>query len=212
MKNITKFILGIIVFTSFNGIVKQAKAQRCDKKKYCVDYYDDYDYRLQSVFAHLLPGDTSVVKTVLYANKAYRIFACMDKDYGTIHYKIVKPYKVTVKKIKKIEYDTTYTYKTDEYGDVLLDDDGNQVVDKMSVEADTIWDVKRVQKEKLIYDSENADNPYWEKRIKKTMRVYIYVYIPDTVDPDGDCVAVYIGRKSLARSKFQHKATDYYVD
>ncbi len=206
----TLTILGtaVIMLASFS----QANAQRCDKKKYCSDYYEDYDYRVQSVYAYLLPGDTSVVKTVIYSHKAYRIFACMDEDYGQIHFRIVEPYRVTEKKIKEIRYDTSYTYKTDEYGDIMLDDNGNEVVESMEVTADTIWDVRRVQKERLLYDSEKADKPYWEVRVKKTKRIFIYVYVPETVDPDGDCMAVYIGRKSIARTKFQRKASDYYVE
>ena len=207
-----KSILTIIgAITILSGSFNSAKAQRCDKKKYCVDYYEDFDFRTQSVYAHLLPGDTSVVKTVVYSNKMYRIFACMDEDYGPIHFRIVQPYRVTERKIKKVTYDTTYTYKVDEYGDEIYDDNGNPVVDKMEVTADTLWEVKRVQKEKLLYDSEKADKPYWEARIRKTKRIFIYVYVPEDIDPDGDCVAVYVGRKALARSKFQRKASDYYA-
>ena len=200
-------IIGAVAILS--GSYNNAKAQRCDKQKYCVDYYDDFDYRTQSVFAHLLPGDTSVVKTVVYSNKLYRIFACMKEEYGQIHFKIVQPYRVTEKNIKKIVYDTSYTYKVDEYGEEIYDDDGNPIVDNMDVTTDTLWDIKRVTKEKLLYDSEQAENPYWQARIKKTKRIFIYVYVPENVNVDGDCVAVYIGRKALSRTKFQGKGHDY---
>ena len=208
-----KSIITIIgVSTILLGSFNSAKAQRCDKKKYCSDYYEDFDFRVQSVYAHLLPGDTSVVKTVIYSNKLYRIFACMNEDYGQIHFKIVQPYRVNLRKIKEIRYDTNYTYKTDEYGEIMLDDNGNEIVQSMTVDKDTIWETKRVQKEKVLYDSENSDKPYWEIRVKKTKRIFIYVYVPEDIDPDGDCMAVYIGRKNLIRSKFQHKGSDYYVD
>jgi len=205
---LTIFSVILIIFTSSY----KAKAQRCDKKKYCRDYYDNFDYRIQSVYAHLLPGDTSVVKTVLYSNKAYRIFACMSEEYGNIHFKIVEPYRVTEKRIKKIVYDTTITYKTDEYGDIMIDDEGNEIIESTEINKDTIWDIRRVQKEKLIFDSEKSDKPYWEVRVKKTKRVFIYVYVPETVDPDGDCLAVYIGRKNIYRTKFSRKPSDYYSD
>ena len=216
MNSITKLSIVILVFLmTFSA---KSYAQRCDRMNYGSDYYGDYDFRMQSVFSTLLPGDTTVVKTVVYAGKAYRIFAAIDEEYPPVHWKITAPYRVTVKKIKEIRRDTVYEYKRDEYGEIIYDEnnDYQPVVTGMTVDTDTIYETKRVQKEKLVFDSEqnNSDKPYWEKIIRKTRRLFVYVYMPTDIYPEGDCANVYIGRKFLNASKSQSKMgkarIDYY--
>lgn len=208
--------LTIAVFILFLSFSTKIYAQRCDKMNYGSEFYEDYDFRMQSVYITLLPGDTSVVKTVVYAGKAYRIFAEIDPEYPPVHWKIVEPYRVSVKKIKAINNDTIYEYKKDEYGDIIYDEDNNYepIVSGMSVNHDTIFEILREQKEKLIFDSEksSSENPYWEKIIKKTHRLFVYVYMPTDIYPEGDCANVYIGRKFLNASKSQSKQGKYRID
>ncbi len=214
MRTIIKFnIVIIILLLSFSS---KSYAQRCDRLKYGSEYYEDYDFRMQSVFSTLLPGDTTVVKTVVYAGKAYRIFAEIDPEYPPVHWKITAPYRVSVKKVKAINNDTTYQYKLDEEGNVIYDEDNNYepIVTGMSISHDTIYETLRIEKEKLVFDSEksNVENPYWEKIIKKTCRLYIYVYMPTDIYPEGDCANIYIGRKFLNASKTQNKSGKYRID
>jgi len=204
MKNL--FIFGILamIFTT------SAKAQRCDKyNRYCdADLYD-YDYSAQSAFAHLYPGDTIPVKTVLYGNKAYHITVC--SDYENIQWKIVQPYRRTEKTIETIRRDTSSTYKVDEYGDYIVDDNtGDYVIESSEITVDTIWKVTRVVDEKLIFDNSTAVD--WKARLKKTKRTFIYVTLPMDADPEGACVAVFIGRNQVAKSKFRshHSSSDAY--
>ncbi len=206
MKTIIKLGFATLIFLI--SFTVESYAQRCDKMKYGKEYYGNYDFRMQSVFSTLLPGDTSIVKTVIYSGKAYRIFAAIDKEYPPVHWKITAPYRVTVKKIKAINHDTTYEYKRDEDGEIIYDENNNYqpIVTGMSVDVDTVFEKLRVQKEKLIFDSEKNDSgkPYWEKVIRKTQRIFIYVYMPTDVYPEGDCANVYIGRKFLNISKSQY--------
>ena len=178
-----------------------AKAQRCDKyNRYCdADLYD-YDYSAQSAFAHLYPGDTIPVKTVLYGNKEYHITVC--SDYENIQWKIVQPFRRTEKTIQTIRRDTTNTYKVDEYGDYIVDDNtGDYVIENTEITVDTIWKVTRVVDEKLIFDNSNAVD--WKARLKTTKRTFIYVTLPMDADPEGACVAVFIGRNQVIKSKFR---------
>ena len=178
-----------------------AKAQRCDKyNRYCdADLYD-YDYSAQSAFAHLYPGDTIPVKTVLYGNKEYHITVC--SDYENIQWKIVQPFRRTEKTIQTIRRDTTNTYKVDEYGDYIVDDNtGDYVIENSEITVDTIWKVTRVVDEKLIFDNSNAVD--WKARLKTTKRTFIYVTLPMDADPEGACVAVFIGRNQVIKSKFR---------
>jgi len=197
MKNL--FIYSILAFTFATSV----QAQRCDKyNKYCdADLYD-YDYSAQSAFAHLYPGDTIPVKTVLYGNKEYHITVC--SDYENIVWKIVKPYRRTEKKIQSIRRDTTNTYKVDEYGDNIVDEEtGDYIIENTEITVDTIWSTKRVADEKLMFDNSKAVD--WKKQLKKSQRAFIYVYLPMDADPEGACVAVFIGRNTLQKSKFSGK-------
>ncbi len=204
MKNL--FIFGILamIFTT------SAKAQRCDKyNRYCdADLYD-YDYSAQSTFAHLYPGDTIPIKTVLYGNKEYHITVC--SEYENIQWKIVQPYRRTEKTIETIRRDTSNTYKVDEYGDNIVDDNtGDYIVENSEITVDTIWKVSRIVDEKLIFD--NSDAVDWKSRLKKTKRTFIYVTLPMDADPEGACVAVFIGRNQVIKSTFSkhHKSSDAY--
>ncbi|HIE16532.1 MAG TPA: hypothetical protein EYP69_06375 [Bacteroidales bacterium] len=210
--------LSLIVLIFFINFNTKLSAQRCDRMRYGSEYYEDYDFRMQSVFMTLLPGDTTVVKTVVYAGKAYRIFAAIDDEYPPVHWKITAPYRVTVKKIKAINHDTTYEYKRDEYGEIIYDEDNDYqpIVTGMSVDVDTVFESLRIQKEKLVFDSKQSDpeHPYWEKIIRKTRRLFIYVYMPTDIYPEGDCANVYIGRKFLnthkTQSRYKKVRIDYY--
>jgi len=197
MKNI--YILAFI--TILFSVSSQAQSIRCDKySKYCDAELLDFDYESQSAFAHLYPGDTIPVKTVLYGSKEYHITVC--SEYPDIEWKIVTPVRKTLKSIAEIRRDTAVTYKMDEYGDDLIDEEtGEPVVESKEVTVDTIWTTKRIVSEKVIFTSD--DDVFWKERVKRTKRVFIYVILPEDADPEGACIAVMIGRNQLARSRFR---------
>ncbi len=178
-------------------------AQRCDRyKRYCDKKLYDFDYSLQSAFAHMYPGDTIPVKTVLYSNKEYHITVC--SEHPEVNWKIVKPSRKNVKTIKEIVRDTSVTYKVDEYNDYVIDPEtGEYVVESTKITVDTVWTSNRVSEEILMFDSREASE--WKEKINKTQRAFIYVSIPIDADPDGVCVSVFIGRNALSRSNFNKK-------
>ena len=197
MKKIYILAIATILFS----ISSQAQYIRCDKySKYCDAELLDFDYESQSAFSHLYPGDTIPVKTVLYGSKEYHITVC--SEYPDIEWKIVTPVRRTLKTITEIRRDTLITYKTDEYGDDVIDEEtGESIIESKEVTVDTIWSNKRVVEEKLMFSSD--DDTFWKERVKRTKRVFIYVILPEDADPDGACVAVMIGRNQLARSRFK---------
>ena len=224
-------IISFIVLT-FSLLSTLVYGQRCDRQDYFPDLMGNYDFDLQSVYAKLLPEDTSVIKTVIYGRKAYRIYASLANQDQPIHFKIVFPKRVNVKTIKAIQADTTYTYKTNDDGKYITkggyfidedgyitNDEGDEVAEEdvdpaelekiainMTIQKDTLFDVKRITKETVIYDSETADKPYWETRQKRTKRIFIYVYTP-SAEADQDisetmCVGVMIGQQTIKRKGF----------
>jgi len=183
-----------------------AQAQNCEKyNRYCdADLYD-FDYSVQSAFTHMYPGDTIPVKTVLYGNKEYHITVC--SDYPNMEWWIVKPYRKSEKTLIEIKTDTTRTYKTDEYDEYIVDEEtGDYIVEDMEISIDTIWDVKRVTAEKMIFRKDDSKVD-WKKRLKKTQRAFVYVTLPMDADPEGACVAVFIGRSNVRKSSFKSRQT-----
>ncbi|MBN2668414.1 MAG: hypothetical protein JXR60_04215 [Bacteroidales bacterium] len=204
MKNL--WILGLIaIFYSTS-----AEAQRCDKyNRYCDAELLDYDYSSQSAFAFMYPGDTIPVKTVLYGNKEYHITVC--SEHEGVSWKIVEPYRKTEKSIAEIRRDTSKTYKVDEYGDFIVDNEtGDYIVESVSFTVDTIWNSERVAAERLIFDNKKANE--WKERVSKTQRAFVYVIMPMDSNPEGSCVAVFIGKNEFQKSSFKTKkpSGDYY--
>ncbi len=186
------------------------QAQRCDKyNRYCDAELYDFDYSVQSAFSHLYPGDTIPVKTVLYGNKEYHITVC--SEHPQLNWKIVEPYRRTERSIKEIVRDTSYVYKMDEYDEYIVDPEtGDYIVESTEITVDTVWTSERIADEKLLFD--NSKEVDWKKKVKKTHRAFIYVSLPMDADPDGACVAVFIGRNTLKKSKFATKKSsgNYY--
>lgn len=197
MKNILIYSFLAVLFST------SALAQRCDKyNRYCdADLYD-YDYSVQSAYAHLYPGDTIPVKTVLYGNKEYHITVC--SDYENIPWKIVQPFRKTIKILKEVRREKNEIYKTDEYGDFLIDDEtGDYIIESSEITVDTIWNSERVTDEELLF--ENSKTVDWKMLVKKSQRAFIYVTLPMDADPEGACVAIFIGRNQKVKSKFVTK-------
>ncbi len=206
----------LLFFASFFvlGISFNANAQRCDKQDFCDESidYGEYDYRMQSSFVYAYPGDTVVYKTVLYLRKQYNVFVCADPELGDVRYKIVKPFRKTVKKIKEITTDTVVEYKLDENGEIAYPEENNYEPVKIgeTIERDTVWDIKRVTDEKLIYDSRTGKTPIYNKVVKRTHRVFIYVYVPEDGNPSGGCVNIYVGKQDIGkRIKYKEGRASY---
>jgi len=176
---------------------------QCEKKSFCEDNLDDYDYRSQSSFAKLSPGDTSSVNFVLYGNQRYRIFVCSDPKLGDVKWKVVRPERITKRTIASIKKDTTVMYKTDENGDFITDDLGNLVVKNKQVNIDTLWNTERISSDKVVYDNKkNTDKTYFEVQPKKSERYIVRVSVPGGDPNTSGCTNVYVGKMPIGSKNF----------
>lgn len=200
--NMKKNIITLAVIFCNLLIFIQANAQ-CERKKFCEDNLDDYDYRSQSSFAKLSPGDTSSVNFVLYGNSRYRIFVCCDPDLGDVLWKVVRPERITKRTIASIKKDTTVTYKVNENGDFITDDLGNLVVKSKQVNVDTLWNTQRISVDKVLYDNKkNTDKMFFEISPKKTERFIVRVTVPNGDPNFAGCANVYVGKLPVESKNF----------
>jgi hypothetical protein len=197
-KRIATFAILLIGIASF----LQVSAQ-CERKAFCDDYEDDYDFRSQSSFAKLSPGDTSSVSVVLYGAQKYRMFVCCDPNLGDVTWKIVNPERKTKRTIQGIKKDTLVIYKTNENGDFATDDIGNLIVKDKKVIIDTTWATERIACDKVLYDNKkNTDKPYYDVIPKKSERFIIRIALPAGDPTYAGCVNVYVGRIAAGSKNF----------
>ena len=205
-KGIVTFAILLIGIASF----LQVNAQ-CEKKIFCDDDNDPegaYDFRSQSSFAKLAPGDTSSTSVVLYGGQKYRLFICFDPDLGDVKWKIVNPERKTKRSIQGIKKDTLVIYKTNESGDYITDDLGNLMVKEKRVNIDTTWVTERIAYDKVVYDNKkNTDKPYFDVTPKKSERFIFRVSVPAGDINDQGCVNVYVGKIQAGSKGFSKHGT-----
>lgn len=196
-------ILAVVLLATGLVFITNTASAQCEKKAFCDDYEEDFDFRSQSAFAKLSPGDTSSVNVVLYSGQRYRMYVCSDPKLGGVSYQIVNPERKTKRYIVSVKRDTIVIYKTDENGDYMTDDNGNLLVASKSVNIDTTWGTERYTIDKIVFDSKKTgDKPYFEIAPKKSERFIIKITVP-AGDPNiGGCVNAYIGRKAVGSTSF----------
>ena len=167
----TKLILKIFFLAIiFINVSYYSFSQRCDKKKfYSKQDLGNYDYRGQSSFALLSPGDTVKLKIVVYSGQDYRIFAACDPVLGQVEYKIIQQIKKRKKIIKAVTSEEVPIYKKDENGELALDDWGDYIEEGSNTVYDTIWGTKKYVVKKLLFSNLKSSDKYWEQREKKTL-------------------------------------------
>lgn len=205
-----KFRFITLFFTIFGMVSFLSSNAQCEKKDLCSDdWEEDYDFRSQSSFAKLSPGDTSSVSLVLYGNQKYRIFVCTDEKLGAVSWKILNPERKTKRTIKEIKKDTVITYKANEYGDFETDDEGNLIVQSKNVMIDTTWNTERITVNKVVYDNKkNADKPYLDLMPKKSERYIVRVDVPGGNPNIDGCVNVYVGRIAVSSKNFNRSGNN----
>lgn len=211
----SKSILTIILIAIF-GI--SSFAQNCptsDKdllKLYGNLPLADFDYRGQSSRAVLMQGDTVDYEIVLYAYKDYRVIIIGEPQLGEIQFNIYEKKKETLKRIKEIkEIQPEPVYKTDQYGEILYDDNWEPIIDtaaSQDVTYDTVFERKIVKREYLAF--ENTERNFWDlKKVRETRNFKIQVVIPysenlpedvDIYDLSG-CVNILVGHKPEDKDK-----------
>lgn len=203
MKTPIVIILFLLIIVNISNIFAQ-----CERKKYCDDYMEDFDYRSQSSYAKLSPGDTSSVNIVLYGNQKYRIFVCNDPKLGNVAWKVVQPERKTKRTIDKIKKDTIVTYEMNEYGDYKTDKNGNLIIKSRQVVVDTTWITERISVDKVLYDSKQPNKQsYFEITPTKSARYIVRVQIPSGNPNYSGCVNVYVGRKEIGGKNFVKKGS-----
>jgi len=209
-----KLSLFVLFLTAFYS---STYAQNCTRKDFCnKDDYADFDFRSQSSFAVLVPGDTARTSIVAYANQSTRVLVCNDPVLGAVKFKMYTTDRVTEKTIQEIRKfeEEQVIYKMDEYGspvqkydewtgEPMYDEYYNPVYEieryETVVTYDTIWNVERVVKEVLVFDSER-DNGFYEKNITVTQKMIIEVIVPMGSRDITGCVSVMVGHKPIPTS------------
>ncbi len=197
----TKLIFKIFFLTIiFTNISSYSFSQRCDKKK----FYDkkdlgNYDYRGQSSYSLLSPGDTINLKIVVYGGQDYRIFVACDPALGQVEYNVIKQIKKRKKIIKDITSEDVPIYKKDKNGELVLDEWGDYVEEGLKTVYDTIWGTKRYINKKIIFSNLNNEKPYWGKSVKKTQVLIIKVIVPEGDESISGCSSILIGHKAKRR-------------
>ncbi|MBK8808221.1 MAG: hypothetical protein IPO21_16985 [Bacteroidales bacterium] len=211
MKLIIKLSIFLFSIISFSSV-----AQVCSSKNICktADLGSGFDYRSQSNYGSLTPGDTSRLKVVLYSKNLVRIFCCSDPILGKVDYRILKAvreYKRVVEKINKIEIEDPvyeknakgeYIVEYNEWGEAKVDEYGSPVYKVLKyntiTKSDTIWKTERFIREEEIFNSKTSDKKYFEETVQTTKSVVIELVVPPAnLKPEG-CVAIMVGRKFLS--------------
>ncbi len=193
----------LLILTVMTQFIAVSLFGQCERKRYCNDLMEDYDYRSQSSYAKLTPGDTSSVNIVLYSGQEYRIFVCSDPELKDVTWKVVQPERKTKRTIQKIKKDTIFIYKTDEYGNFVADNNGTLIVKEKHPTIDTIWNTERITMDRLLFDIKQSDKqPYYEIRPDKSARYIIRINVPAGDRSYSGCVNVYVGRRNLTSKVF----------
>ncbi len=191
-----------IVFIIVTGL--SAFGQRCDNKDFCdKDLYGDYDFRSQSNYAHVYSGDTVRVKVVVYSGQIYRIFTCAERKLKDVYYRIIFPEKRFKRTVKEITEKHVPIYEKDKNGNIVFNEDGEKIVTGTIFARDTVWGRELITTESPVYDSREAENPYWESRIRKTKLIIIETIIPEHRKERSGCIQIMVGRKYKTASQFR---------
>lgn len=200
----------LLLFVSLNLSVR---AQSCGTKKYGnkETIGEGFDYRGQSSYGKLLPGDTSRVKVVLYSKNVVRIFATGDELVGPVNFRIIKttreykriPDRIektsTEEPVYKLDEEGKLVQKYDEWGELEFDEFGDPVYEigeyKTITKTDTIWKTERFEREEVIFSSEKSGKTFYEEVVKTTKSIIVEVIIPENAPKTEGCVAIMIGRK-----------------
>lgn len=187
----------LIIFTLLALLVSTVSyGQNCSKKKLASkEMREDYDYRGQSLFVEMANGDSTNLKIVLYSKQNYKIFVVGEQKIGQIDYQIYVPRKKFNRVVKEIKPKTVSVYKKDPEGFYLYNNSGNRIEIGKETIQDTIWTRETADIEELVYDSKNAEFPYWLATPNKTQLVTIKVSAEVTDKIIMGCVGLYVGRE-----------------
>ncbi|MBI4646223.1 MAG: hypothetical protein HY738_06405 [Bacteroidia bacterium] len=230
----TKYFVRLsLILVFILSLIYNIQSQPCKfKKSDCemdelgedVDIFGEYDYRSQSAYAQMSPGDKQEVRFVVYRGKDYQVFTCQDMDLGDVQFQIIKPQKRTERVIKDIKVTEETKYKTDEEGNILYkkDEFSNDAIDEKTglpipeqvlgtvKKYDTIWETKQYTEETVWFDSNSnkEGTKIWKyDNVQQTTTLRARIIVPDG-DPEYiGCVSILIGFRHTNYNKFVRGTT-----
>lgn len=208
-----------ILTATLGLLIYLANAQNCSNKKYCGENAlgEKYDYRGQSTFGKIVPGDTIRIKVILYGRNTYRIAVCSDESLGDVSFRVLNTVREYVRQPARVEKISVQEpiYKKNEKGELLpiRDDWGEVVYDeygdlkyeietfKTVIKTDTVWNTQRNIVDYEIFSSNSGNNRklYYEENTQKTKSITIEVIAPVAKDESlaatESCLSIMVGRK-----------------
>ena len=200
-------IIGIItnfVFTTFG---------QCNKAK----FYDkkdlgEFDYRGQSSFASLSPGDSAKVNIVLYPNQSYRILVGADPKLGSISYRIIKVNRKLEKTLEGVTIKSQSSTNTgalessssnsaESYDNFQVDISSSQT--KQEPVYDTVWGHRALITKDVVFDNSDGSKKYFEDSPAKAARYIIELLIPEGNKDTKGCINILVGHKPNASKRFK---------
>lgn len=211
--NVTRLIALIFLFASSTLLA----SNKCGENQNCINSAQDnqYDFRGQSTFMKLSPGDTTRIKIVLYSNNDVRIALCREAEQQGATLKVIRAIREYSREVDRIEkrIEEEPIYKLNRSGlKIAIKENGKPKLDaygepayeiesyRKTERVDTIWRTNRNVREETIYDSNKAGSKkYYEESIDKTLSVIIEISIPAKSTTDAimaeECIGVMVGRK-----------------
>lgn len=182
-----------LIFTLLANVVH---SQNCSKKKLATkEMRLEYDYRGQSLFIEMNNGQSDTLNIVLYSKQNYRIFVVGEQKLGKVDYQVIVPRKKFKRIVKDVQPKIVTVYKKDPMGFYLYNTDGERIPVGEETIMDTTWTRETTTTRELVYDSSNAETPYWHATPNKTQLITIKVLVEATDKIMNGCVGVYVGRE-----------------
>ena len=177
-------------------ITLTSNSQNCAKKKLASkDMRLDFDYRGQSLFLEMGNGDTATLNVVLYSKQNYRIFVVGEQKLGKVDFTVIVPRKKFNRVVKDIQPKVVPIYKQDPNGFYLYNTEGERIFMGEITIMDTTWTRETTAIRELVYNSNNAEFPFWMAKPNKTQLISIKVSIEVAEKIHKGCIGVYVGRE-----------------
>ena len=175
----------------------------CSKMDLCEkDDFEDYDYRGQSSFGTLMPGDTARIKLVLYSGQDYHIFICGEEHLGQLEFNVVREKRKYRNVVDEVKEEEVIIYKENEYGAYEYDEYGNYIEVGRETVYDTIWKRELYIDRNVLFSSIDDGVREWHQSLDKTLVGVVEVIVPENAQSEG-CVAVMVGHRYKPKRKFK---------
>jgi len=129
------------------------------------------------------------------------MFANCESKLGKVQFKVYHPEKRFESTVEKIKTKEITTYQRDEHGFLIYDDDEEPIPTGTAIVNDTIWSRVLTTFDKLIYDSNTAENQYWESIVQKTELLIVEIIVHKIRRTHFGCIGLMVGRMTYNPEK-----------